>query len=175
MGAILASRILDAGGRNVTIRLLSKSKHDKIIAACWPSLLSASSILVPLIYFIRLSFSPTAFIGLNYDLKVPKFEFISNAKPSLFEYPKPTIVPTTTSIVKLPTTASLNIGKGQGKGKERRHVKLIREGNWSVIIIRRKTFGKGNHLPRRTGFYAVDNPPDKKRAEPSFEMLTNPE
>ncbi|KAL8518858.1 hypothetical protein ACS0TY_009993 [Phlomoides rotata] len=41
--------------------------------------------------------------GLNYELKVPKFDFVSQAKPSLFEYPKPTTVPTTTSSVKLPT------------------------------------------------------------------------
>ncbi|KAJ0093402.1 hypothetical protein Patl1_25975 [Pistacia atlantica] len=32
MGAILASGILDAGGRNMTIKLLSKTKHDKITA-----------------------------------------------------------------------------------------------------------------------------------------------
>ncbi|KAL8469043.1 hypothetical protein ACS0TY_032033 [Phlomoides rotata] len=42
--------------------------------------------------------------GLNYELKVPKFDFVSQAKPSLFEYPKPTTVPTTTSSVKLPTS-----------------------------------------------------------------------
>ncbi|KAE9613873.1 putative 26S proteasome regulatory complex, non-ATPase subcomplex, Rpn2/Psmd1 subunit [Lupinus albus] len=97
MGAILASGILDAGGRNVTIRLLSKTKHDKITAVVGLAVFSQFWYWYPLIYFISLSFSPTAFIGLNYDLKSPKFEFLSHAKPSLFEYPKPTTVPTTTS------------------------------------------------------------------------------
>jgi 26S proteasome regulatory subunit N2 len=32
--------------------------------------------------------SPTALVGVNEDLKVPKsFTFISNAKPSLYKYP----------------------------------------------------------------------------------------
>ena len=69
MGAILASGILDAGGRNVTIKLLSKSKHDKITAVVGLAVLSQFWYWYPLIYFISLSFSPTAFIGLNYDLK----------------------------------------------------------------------------------------------------------
>lgn len=35
--------------------------------------------------------SPTALIGLNEDLKVPKsFNFVSNAKPSTFAYPEMT-------------------------------------------------------------------------------------
>lgn len=103
MGAILASGILDAGGRNVTIRLLSKTKHNKMTAVIGLAVFSQFWYWYPLIYFISLAFSPTALIGLNYDLKVPKFDFLSNAKPSLFEYPKPTTVPTTASAIKLPT------------------------------------------------------------------------
>lgn len=103
MGAILASGILDAGGRNVTIKLLSKTKHDKMTAVIGLAVFSQFWYWYPLIYFISLAFSPTALIGLNYDLKVPKFDFLSHAKPSLFEYPKPTTVPTATSAVKLPT------------------------------------------------------------------------
>lgn len=38
--------------------------------------------------FLGLSLTPTALIGLNSDLKVPKsFKIISNAKPSTFKYP----------------------------------------------------------------------------------------
>lgn len=43
----------------------------------------------PLIHFVSLSFTPTALIGLNAELKMPKFTFISNAKPSAFAYPEP--------------------------------------------------------------------------------------
>jgi 26S proteasome regulatory subunit N2 len=118
MGAILASGILDAGGRNVTIRLLSKTKHDKITAVVGLAVFSQFWYWYPLIYFISLAFSPTAFIGLNYDLKVPKFEFISNAKPSLFEYPKPTTVPTMASAVKLPTAVLSTSVKAKARAKK---------------------------------------------------------
>ena len=118
MGAILASGILDAGGRNVTIRLLSKSKHDKVTAVVGLAVFSQFWYWYPLIYFISLSFSPTAFIGLNYDLKVPKFEFLSNAKPTLFEYPKPTSAPTTTSAVKLPTAVLSTSAKAKARAKK---------------------------------------------------------
>ncbi|KAL2923387.1 26S proteasome non-ATPase regulatory subunit 1-like protein A [Bienertia sinuspersici] len=118
MGAILASGILDAGGRNVTIRLLSKSKHDKVTAVVGLAVFSQFWYWYPLIYFISLAFSPTAFVGLNYDLKVPKFEFLSHAKPSLFEYPKPTTVPTTTSAVKLPTAVLSTSAKAKARAKK---------------------------------------------------------
>jgi 26S proteasome regulatory subunit N2 len=80
MGAILASGILDAGGRNVTIRLLSKTKHDKITAVVGLVVFSQFWYWYPLIYFISLAFSPTTLIGLNYDLKSPKFKFLSHAR-----------------------------------------------------------------------------------------------
>ena len=127
MGAILASGILDAGGRNVTIRLLSKTKHDKVTAVVGLAVFSQFWYWYPLIYFISLSFSPTAFIGLNYDLKVPTFEFLSHAKPSLFEYPRPTTVPTATSTVKLPTAVLSTSAKAKARAKKEAEQKVNAE------------------------------------------------
>lgn len=119
MGAILASGILDAGGRNVTIKLLSKTKHDKMTAIVGLAVFSQFWYWYPLIYFVSLAFSPTAFIGLNSDLKAPKFEFLSHAKPSLFEYPKPTTVPTTTSAVKLPTAVLSTSARAKARASKK--------------------------------------------------------
>ena len=66
-----------------------------------------------------MAFSPTAFIGLNYDLKVPRFEFLSHAKPSLFEYPRPTTVPTSTSAVKLPTAVLSTSSKAKSRASKK--------------------------------------------------------
>ena len=43
----------------------------------------------PLLNFLSLALTPTALIGVNEDLKVPKsFSFVSNAKPSTYKYPE---------------------------------------------------------------------------------------
>lgn len=118
MGAILASGILDAGGRNVTIKLLSRTKHDKITAVVGLAVFSQFWYWYPLLYFISLAFSPTAFIGLNYDLKVPKFEFLSHAKPSLFEYPRAITPPTSTSAARLPTAVLSTTAKAKARAKK---------------------------------------------------------
>ena len=42
----------------------------------------------PLLNFLSLAITPTALIGVNEQLKVPKsFSIVSNAKPSLYKYP----------------------------------------------------------------------------------------
>lgn len=43
----------------------------------------------PLAHTLSLAFSPTCVIGLNSDLKMPKMEYRSAAKPSLYAYPAP--------------------------------------------------------------------------------------
>lgn len=43
----------------------------------------------PLTHFLSLAFTPTAIIGLNTALDMPKIEFRSNARPSTFAYPPP--------------------------------------------------------------------------------------
>ncbi|CAI9117777.1 OLC1v1019260C2 [Oldenlandia corymbosa var. corymbosa] len=174
MGAILASGILDAGGRNVTIKLLSKTKHDKITAVVGLAVFSQFWYWYPLIYFISLAFSPTAFIGLNYDLKVPKFEFISHAKPSLFEYPKPTTVPTATSAVKLPTAVLSTSARAKARAsKKEAEQKAIAEKNDAASG--NPSSGKTKSGEKDGDSMQVDNPPEKKaEPEPTFETLTNP-
>lgn len=140
MGAILASGILDAGGRNVTIKLLSKTKHDKITAVVGLAVFSQFWYWYPLIYFISLAFSPTALIGLNYDLKVPRFEFLSHAKPSLFEYPRPTTVAATASTVKLPTAVLSTSARAKARAtKKEADQKAVAEKSSGV----ESTSGKG--------------------------------
>lgn len=119
MGAILASGILDAGGRNVTIRLLSKNKHDRLTAVIGLAVFSQFWYWYPLIYFLSLTFSPTAFVGLNYDLKVPKFDFMSHAKPSLFDYPKASTPQATTTAVRQPTAILSTFAKAKARAAKK--------------------------------------------------------
>ncbi|KAK8635262.1 hypothetical protein V6N13_023139 [Hibiscus sabdariffa] len=147
MGATLASGIIDAGGRNVTIRLVSKTKQHKVTAVVGLAVFSQFWYWHPLIYFVSLAFSLTGFIGLNYDLTIPRFQLLSKAKPSLFEYPKPITAPTTaTSAVKLAPAVLSTTSKAKARAK-----KVVEE--------------------------KVDILPEKKaehEAEPSFKILINP-
>jgi 26S proteasome regulatory subunit N2 len=89
-GAILASGIMDAGGRNVTISLLSSAGHKKMAAIVGMVMFPQFWFWYPYVHFISLSFTPTAVIALNKDVKIPKqFQFISRGRPSLFAYPPP--------------------------------------------------------------------------------------
>ncbi|KAK2986195.1 hypothetical protein RJ640_012453 [Escallonia rubra] len=180
MGAILASGILDAGGRNggrnVTIKLLSKTKHDNTTAVVGLAVFSQLWYWYPLIYFIRLPFYPTALIGLNYDLKVPKFEFLSHAKPSLFEYPRPTTVPTTTSAVKLHTAILSTSAKAKSRSSKKEAEKANENASAAVASSGGSNTGKGKSSSDKDGeSMQVDAPAEKKaEPEPSFEILTNP-
>lgn len=87
-GAVLGAGILDAGGRNMTLSLMSAAGHKKMAAIVGMAIFPQFWYWYPNVHFISLSFTPTAIIGLNQKLKMPKpFKFQSNAPPSLFAYP----------------------------------------------------------------------------------------
>ncbi|MGH0168076.1 UNVERIFIED_CONTAM: hypothetical protein FKN15_067447 [Acipenser sinensis] len=69
-GAILAQGILDAGGRNVTISLQSRTGHTHMPSVVGILVFTQFWFWFPLSHFLSLSFTPTAIIGLNKDLKV---------------------------------------------------------------------------------------------------------
>nr|CAH8833646.1 unnamed protein product [Trichobilharzia regenti] len=88
-GAIIACGILDAGGCNMTISLQTRTGNTNMAAAVGLLIFQNFWFWHPLTNFISLAFTPTALIALNKDLNMPKMQFRSNAKPSIFAYPQP--------------------------------------------------------------------------------------
>eukprot|EP00475_Leptophrys_vorax_P035046 TRINITY_DN5735_c1_g2_i2.p1 TRINITY_DN5735_c1_g2~~TRINITY_DN5735_c1_g2_i2.p1 ORF type:complete len:358 (-),score=35.24 TRINITY_DN5735_c1_g2_i2:163-1083(-) len=118
MGAILASGILDAGGRNVTISLRSHSGYDRLTAMVGTALFTQYWYWFPLLHFLSLSFTPTALIGLQKDLKAPKFDFVSECNPALFAYPSAAAVIASSATVKAPVAVLSTAARAKGRKKE---------------------------------------------------------
>ncbi|KAH8258397.1 hypothetical protein KR038_011033 [Drosophila bunnanda] len=88
-GAILAQGIIDAAGRNATLSLQSRTGHTNLQAVVGMLAFTQYWYWFPLAHTLSLAFTPTCVIGLNSDLKMPKMEYKSAAKPSLYAYPAP--------------------------------------------------------------------------------------
>jgi len=86
-GAILAQGIIDAGGRNVTVSLQSRTGHTNMLAVVGMLVFTQYWYWFPLSHFLSLAFQPTAIIGLNSDLEMPVVSFRSAAKASTYAYP----------------------------------------------------------------------------------------
>ncbi|CAD7970625.1 unnamed protein product [Amoebophrya sp. A25] len=120
-GALLAQGIIDAGGRNVCASFFAKSGGVRQGAAVGFLLFTQMWYWFPLIHGLSLAFNPTALIGLNKGLKMPKaFSFKSDVreqtkvKQSAFEYPAPEETKKAEETVK--TKAVLSTAAKKGKG-----------------------------------------------------------
>ena len=89
MGAIIATGIIDAGGRNCSLFLGSRNGFTKMNSVVGLVLWLQHWHWYPMMQMFSLALTPTYTIGLNKDFKFPKkFEIVCNSKPSAFAYPK---------------------------------------------------------------------------------------
>lgn len=89
LGAILAQGILDAGGRNVTVALTSRTGHVNMAGVVGMLVFTQFWYWFPLAHFLSLSLSPSCLVALTGELRMPRLQFRSGAKPSTFAYPPP--------------------------------------------------------------------------------------
>ena len=135
-GAAIGQGFIDAGGRNVTITLQSPAGSANTSAIVGMVLFCQFWYWYPLAHCACLSFSPTGIIGLNGDLKViahfhvldlglnlcsqaPKFEYVSNAKPSAFAYPASIKQPKKETVAKVATAVLSTTAKVKAREKKK--------------------------------------------------------
>ena len=157
-GAAISQGIIDAGGRNVTISLQSKAGTPNMTSIVGMALFSQFWYWYPLAHCLSLSFTPTAIIGLDAQLRVsslaghariallwshcgpllhqiPKFEFISNAKPSLFAYPAPYQPPAKEKVEKVATAVLSTTARAQARAKTKEQEKATAEGGDAMETV----------------------------------------
>lgn len=86
-GCAMALGIIDAGGRNCTINLQTQTGNLNMPAIVGMAVFTQYWYWFPMAHFLSLSINPTSIIAIDQLLEVPKFDFHSNTKPSLFDYP----------------------------------------------------------------------------------------
>ena len=77
-GAVLGQGIVDAGGRNVTISLQSRSGMNNMMAIVGMAVFTQFWYWYPLTHFLSLAFTPTGLIGLNKSLEVCAFDNLTS-------------------------------------------------------------------------------------------------
>jgi 26S proteasome regulatory subunit N2 len=86
-GCAMAMGIIDAGGRNCTISLQTRTGNLNMPGIVGAVVFTQYWYWFPLAHFVSLSFTPTAVIAVDQKLEAPVLKFHSNTRPSLFDYP----------------------------------------------------------------------------------------
>jgi 26S proteasome regulatory subunit N2 len=103
VGAIYGQGIMNAGGQNVTTRLVNANGHIRMQSVVGTLVFTQFWFWFPLGNFLSIAMSPTAVICLNKNLKMPKIELKSNAPPSKYAYAPATEPPKEKSKDKIET------------------------------------------------------------------------
>lgn len=185
-GAILAQGIIDAGGRNVTLSLQSRTGHVNMASVVGMLVFNQFWFWFPLSHFLSLTFTPSAIIGLNADLKMPKFEFRSNAKPSAFAYAPPIEEKKGRETEKVETAVLSTTAKAKAKEirRERRRASSAASGAGAALGTRSKSADEKMEVddarplkPKVDVTESMDvdvSEKESKKEEPNFEMIANP-
>ena len=118
-GAIIAVGLIDAGGRNVNIRLRSRNGFPRLLSVVGMAIFTQYWYWYPLSYFLALPLTPSALIGLNENLEMPKFEVLCKCKPNTFAYAPPVTSQSSVAVSKAPTAILSTTAKAKARAKKK--------------------------------------------------------
>lgn len=162
MGAILASGIVNAGGRNVTIA------KEGFKAAAGLAVFSLYWYWFPYVHFLTLAFAPTAVITLDPTLKKVSLKIRSNAPPSVYAYPKNMEVKSSAGKDTVTPASVLNYGRVHASKKQQPEA--------SSMEVEEKESKKDSNEEEKMKIVEEEKEEndEKEIKEPSFEILETP-
>lgn len=181
-GSILAQGIIDAGGRNATVSLQSRAGQNHMPSIVGLFVFSQFWYWFPLSHFLSLAFTPTCIIGLNSNLKMPKIQFRSNAKPSVYAYPEPLQPPKKEEKEKV-STAILSITAKKSKQKKENKDDAMEVDDVKTTTTKKeeknesskeKDVDESAENKDKIGAATEKSGEKEKEEEPLFEMIDNP-
>lgn len=157
-GASISQGLIDAGGRNVTISLMSRNGNMSMPAIVGLALFTQFWYWYPMAHAAVLAFTPTAVIGVNQELKVgllsnltngndritadakqilqmPKFEFTSNVRPSLFAYVPEMKAPEKDKPELVKTAVLSTTAKASARAREKEKEKAVADGTGEDAMV----------------------------------------
>ncbi|KAJ2839681.1 proteasome regulatory particle base subunit [Coemansia erecta] len=114
-GAAIAQGIIDAGGRNVTIGLTTNDGQLNAPACAGMLVFTQFWYWFPLAHFLSLSFTPTALIAINKNLKAPNLDVTCVSRKALYTYPPNVEQPVVQAPTKIATAVLSTTKARRGK------------------------------------------------------------
>ena len=186
-GAILAQGIIDAGGRNLTIALCSRTGQHLYL----PGIVGLLGFMqmwfwFPLANFLALAFTPSCLVGLNGQLRMPRISFLSSARPSTFAYVPP-VEDRKTKRVERIEAAVLSVAEKHRRRQEAKAGKEKEDKGGDAMDVDSTTTKKSEEKPTSSEDKAGTSGEDKgekkeeketkekeKVPEPTSQLLANP-
>lgn len=174
-GAALSSGLIDAGGRNVTCSLQSRvGGNNNMTGIVGMTLFTQFWYWFPMAHFASLAFTPTALIGLDRELRIPDFEFVSNARPSLFRYPETAKKDKEKKVEKVETAVLSTTVRARQRQKAKEREKAAQGQATSMNVDDKPTAVKSQDADMKDATAAQQQVKrSRRKVEPTSERLQN--
>jgi 26S proteasome regulatory subunit N2 len=181
-GAIYAQGILEAGGRNCTLKIVTEEGHLRMQGVVGMLIFTQFWFWFPLGHCLSLALTPTAVVCMNTDLKMPKnLKLRSNAPPSKFAPPPMTEVKKKEAKEKVETVVLSTSNKAKAKALAKDKEEKEKEGSGAAMDVDGAKEGAegvaaAGDEEAAAAAAAAAAAEKKKKDEPeaTFEMLSNP-
>lgn len=173
-GGVIAQSIMEIGGRNCTINLVSNSGNNRMGSIVGMALFTQYYYWFPMIHFLHLTVHPCILYGVDANMRIDtNFKVLSKAKPSMFAYPKEVKLQEKTTVQKTQAAVLSTHSRVKAKGR--------RTGTLTDMQIDRQPTGNIQQIDEQKEKELKEKEQKEKEQkekeevpEPNEETLSNP-